>query len=94
MAVNKHFHSSNYQAIASEQSLVADLVAEAIQIHGHDVYYLDRTLVAEDTVFGTDALSKYQTHRSPPSASDTPTQMIEPAHRSDRHHRVPKHGAH
>ena len=61
MAVNKHFHTSNYHAIASEQNLVADLVAEAIQIHGHDVYYLDRTLVAEDTVFGTDALSKYET---------------------------------
>jgi len=61
MAVNKHFHTSNYQGTAAEQSLVADLVAEAIQIHGHDVYYLDRTLVAEDTVFGTDALSKYQT---------------------------------
>jgi len=61
MAVNKHFHTSNIQAIASEQNLYADLVAEAIQIYGHDVYYLDRTLVAEDTVFGTDALSKYQT---------------------------------
>jgi len=61
MAVNKHFHTNNYQAIASEQNLVADLVAEAIQIHGHDVYYLDRTLVAEDSVFGTDALSKYET---------------------------------
>ena len=61
MAVNKHFHTSGSHAIASEQNLVADLVAEAIQIYGHDVYYLDRTLVAEDTVFGTDALSKYQT---------------------------------
>ena len=61
MAVNKHFHTSNIQAIASEQNLYADLVAEAIQIYGHDVYYLDRTLVAEDTVFGTDALSKYET---------------------------------
>ena len=61
MAVNKHFHTSNYQAIASEQNLVADLVAEAIQIYGHDVYYLDRTLVAEDTVWGEDSLSKYRT---------------------------------
>jgi len=49
------------QLIASEQSLYADLVAEAIQIHGHDVYYLDRTLVAEDTVLGEDALSKFNT---------------------------------
>jgi hypothetical protein len=49
------------QLIASEQSLYANLVAEAIQIHGHDVYYLDRTLVAEDTVLGEDALSKFNT---------------------------------
>ena len=61
MAVNKHFHTSNVAAIATEQSLYADLVAEAIQIHGHDVYYLDRTLVAEDTVLGEDALSKFNT---------------------------------
>ena len=61
MAVNKHFHTSNVAAIATEQSLYADLVAEAIQIHGHDVYYLDRTLVAEDNVLGEDALSKFNT---------------------------------
>ena len=61
MAVNKHFHTSGVSAIATEQSLYADLVAEAIQIHGHDVYYLDRTLVAEDTVLGEDALSKFNT---------------------------------
>ncbi len=61
MAVNKHFHTSGVSAIATEQSLYADLVAEAIQIHGHDVYYLDRTLVAEDTVLGEDAISKFNT---------------------------------
>ena len=61
MAVNKHFHTSGVSAIATEQSLYADLVAEAIQIHGHDVYYLDRTLVAEDKVLGEDALSKFNT---------------------------------
>ena len=61
MAVNKHFHTSGVSAIATEQSLYADLVAEAIQIHGHDVYYLDRTLVAEDSVLGEDALSKFNT---------------------------------
>ena len=46
---------------AVEQSLYANLIAEAIQIHGHDVYYLDRTLVAEDTVLGEDSLSKFNT---------------------------------
>ena len=61
MAVNKHFHTSGVSAVATEQSLYADLVAEAIQIHGHDVYYLDRTLVAEDKVLGEDALSKFNT---------------------------------
>ena len=45
----------------TEQSLYANLIAEAIQIHGHDVYYLDRTLVAEDTILGEDSLSKFNT---------------------------------
>ena len=49
------------QISSAEQSLYANLVVEAIQIHGHDVYYLDRTLVAEDTVLGEDALSKFNT---------------------------------
>jgi hypothetical protein len=49
------------QIVTAEQSLYANLIAEAIQIHGHDVYYLDRTLVAEDTVLGEDALSKFNT---------------------------------
>ena len=61
MAVNKHFHTSGVAAITSEQNLYADLVAEAIQIHGHDVLYLDRTLVAEDNFFGEDSLSKFNT---------------------------------
>ena len=47
--------------LASEKLLYADLLVEAIQIHGHDVYYLDRTLVAEDTVLGEDSLSKFNT---------------------------------
>ncbi len=59
MAVNKHFHTNGIGAIASEQSLYADLVAESIRHKGHDVYYLDRTLVAEDNVLGEDALSKF-----------------------------------
>ena len=49
------------QISSAEQSLYANLVVEAIQIHGHDVYYLDRTLVAEDNVLGEDSLSKFNT---------------------------------
>ena len=64
MAVNIHFHTSGVAAITSEQNLYRDLVTEAIQIYGHDVYYLDRTLVAEDTVWGEDSLSKFNTQAS------------------------------
>jgi len=60
MAVNKHFHTSGAVAITTEKNLYRDLVTEAIQIYGHDVHYLDRTLVAEDTVLGEDSLSKFQ----------------------------------
>ena len=61
MAVNSAFHTSNFASIATERNLYSDLVKEAIQIYGHDVYYMDRTLVAEDTVLGIDQLSKYHT---------------------------------
>ena len=60
MAVNSIFHTSNRTAIATEQNLYRDLIAEAIQIYGHEVHYVDRTLTAEDTVFGEDALSKFR----------------------------------
>ena len=61
MAVNTAFHTSNLHSIATERNLYSDLIKEAIQIYGHDVYYLDRDLVAEDTILGEDSLSKYRT---------------------------------
>jgi len=61
MAVNSIFHTSNVAAIATEQNLYRDLVVESIQIYGHDVHYLDRTLVNEDSILGTDSLSKFTT---------------------------------
>ena len=61
MAVNTAFHTSNLHSIAAERNLYSDLIKEAIQIYGHDVYYMDRDLVAEDTVWGEDSLSKYRT---------------------------------
>ena len=36
--------------LKSEQNLYSDLIKEAIQIYGHDVYYVDRTTVAIDSV--------------------------------------------
>jgi hypothetical protein len=61
MAVNTAFHTSNLHSIATERNLYSDLIKEAIQIYGHDVYYMGRDLVAEDTLWGEDSLSKYRT---------------------------------
>ena len=60
MAVNKHFHTSNVAAIATEQNLYRDLITEAIQIYGDDVFYIDRTLVAKDNILGEDSISIFR----------------------------------
>ena len=59
MAVNSAFHTSNSHSLATERSLYQNLVKEAIQIYGHDVYYVNRDTVALDNVLGEDSLSKY-----------------------------------
>ena len=61
MAVNSIFHTNNLTSLKSERNLYSDLIKEAIQIHGHDVYYMDRQSVAADTIFGEDALNKFNT---------------------------------
>ena len=50
MAVNAIFKTNNLASIQAERNLYSDLIKEAIQIYGHDVYYVDRTLVARDDV--------------------------------------------
>ena len=61
MAVNKAFHTNNSTSLQTEKNLYSDLVKEAIQIYGHDVYYIDRTTVAIDNVLGEDSLSTFST---------------------------------
>ena len=61
MAVNAIFKTNNLASIQAERNLYSDLIKEAIQIYGHDVYYIDRTLVARDDVLGEDSLSKFTT---------------------------------
>ena len=51
-----HFFS---KGTINEQYLYEDLIIEACQIYGHDVFYLPRTLVDKDQLFGEDALSKF-----------------------------------
>lgn len=55
MALNPHFT----QGTTGEQGLLEDLVIEQIKMFGKDVYYIPRTLVNEDTIFGEDNLSSF-----------------------------------
>ena len=42
-----------------EQTLYEDLMIEQLKIYGQDVFYIPRTLVKEDSLFGEDTLSKF-----------------------------------
>lgn len=55
MATNPFFTHS----IQGEQDLHESLVIEQIKMFGRDVYYVPRTLVREDTVFGEDTMSQF-----------------------------------
>ena len=61
MAINKAFHTNNLSSIATERTLYKNLIKEAIQIYGHDVFYMDRQSVNEDTLFGEDTLNQFNT---------------------------------
>ena len=56
MALNQYFT----QGTTGEQGLIQDLVDEQIKMFGKNVYYIPRTLVKEDDVFGEDTLSKFE----------------------------------
>ena len=42
-----------------EQRLIEDLIEESIKFYGIDVYWLPRTLVEKDEIYGEDTLSKF-----------------------------------
>jgi len=47
---------------ANEQLLVENLVVESIKMYAHGIYYLPKTLVNFDDIYGEDSLSQYNTH--------------------------------
>ena len=55
MPTNLYFNHGNVE----EQRFYEDLILEQIKVFGQDVYYMPRTLVAEDTLLGEDTLSKF-----------------------------------
>ena len=55
MPTNVYFDTGT----TSEQRLYENLIIEQLRAFGHDVYYLPRKLVKEDTLFGEDTLSSF-----------------------------------
>jgi len=55
VATNQYFKNK----VRSEQQLYEDIIIEALQMYGQDVYYLPRTIVNENRVFGEDVPSKF-----------------------------------
>ena len=46
-------------AVATEQHLVEDLIVESLRMYGHDVLYLPRQIVEEDTIFTEDVQATF-----------------------------------
>jgi len=57
MATNSYFR--NFDA-KNEQELLHSLVTESIQVYGHDVSYIPRSLINEDTILGEDSISEFK----------------------------------
>lgn len=55
MATNVYFS----QKVRSEAQLYEDIIIESLKIYGQDLYYLPRDLIAEDTIFGDDVTSRF-----------------------------------
>ena len=56
MATSVYF---NHFENTSEQALHQDLIIEAIKNFGIDVFYIPRTLVNEDILYGEDTISEF-----------------------------------
>ena len=55
MGMNPYFS----QSVRSEQNLYEDITIEALEIYGQGVYYLPRSIVNENTIFGDDIPSTF-----------------------------------
>ena len=56
MATNVHFS----QQVKTEQNLIEDLVVESLRMYGHNVFYLPRKIINEDTILGDVANSSFE----------------------------------
>ena len=53
-----NFYFDNF-AHSGQQNLIEDLIIESIKIYGYDNFYIPRTIIKEDDLFGEDVLSKF-----------------------------------
>lgn len=57
---SSNFYFSNFQN-TGEQDLVESLIVESISIYGHSIFYVPRTIVNKDEIYGEDTISEYNT---------------------------------
>ena len=59
-------NSARFRAIGSaqEQKTIENLIVETIEIYGQDIYYVPRTIVNKDTVFGEDSATKFESAKA------------------------------
>ena len=62
MATNHYFN--NFGADTADQKLIENIIIESIQTYGIDVYYMPRTQVNTDPIFGEDRISKFEDART------------------------------
>ena len=72
MALNPYIrvNSKTYQP---ERNLIEDLTVEAIKIYGHEIYYIPRSLVTRDDLFGESRYSRFNTFKMIEMYMDTTT---------------------
>ena len=61
MATNHYFN--NFGTDTADQKLIENIIIESIQTYGIDVYYMPRTQVNTDSIFGEDRISKFEDAR-------------------------------
>ena len=62
MATNHYFN--NFGTDTADQKLIENIIIESIQTYGIDVYYMPRTQVNTDSIFGEDRISKFEDART------------------------------
>lgn len=50
------------QGTTGEQNLIEELIIESLKIYGKDFYYIPRTQISTDQIFGEDRLSKFTSY--------------------------------